>query len=195
MSLCSYLVVAICWAGWCGTSSGATLTGVLYGDQGGLSAGGTGQIRLAVDGKVYSLDYQKPNPQMFSSQTCRCAGSIWTVEAKILPGYEGTLIRAKCNGSHDKPSYAAIGLVKEYLNLLGSQEYDRAYSLFSLDRKNTLTFPAFVPEARRFDLSRYRTHAGRGSCLEIVESTSRASVRVRAGLECYVKYGAKFWMP
>lgn len=188
MSRCTYLVSAIWWVSLCGTSAGATLTGVVYGDQGGPSAGGTGEIRLAVHGKVYSLDYQKPYPKMFSSQTCRSIGSIWMVEVKNLRGHEGTLIRAKCNGGRDAPSYAAIVLVNKYLNMLGSEQYEQAYSLFSLDLKNTLAFPAFVTEARRFDLSMYRTHGGDGGCLEIVERVSEVSVRVRAGLECYVEH-------
>src|SRR4051812_6083790 len=93
-----FSIILVFFAGW-RSAGGATLTGVLYGDQGGVSGTASGDIRLAVSGKVYHLAYQKPYPSIDSSQQCRFAGSIWTVEAaKITDDGNGDLISAQCKG-------------------------------------------------------------------------------------------------
>src|SRR5437762_1903932 len=92
-----FIVALTCLGAW-QNAAGATLAGVLYGDQGGVSGTATGNIRLAVNGHVYRLAYQKPYPQVFSSENCLLAGASWTVEAaEIDDAGEGVLISAQCS--------------------------------------------------------------------------------------------------
>src|SRR5256885_17167966 len=96
-----FIVTLTCFAAWQNVS-GSTLRGILYGDQGGVSGTATGSVRLAVDGQVYRLAYQKPYPQVFSSEDCRFAGASWTVvTTEIDVAGQGYLTRAKSNGDGD----------------------------------------------------------------------------------------------
>jgi hypothetical protein len=80
-----FLFPAIC--------ASSTLTGVRYSDHSGDSGTGTGEIQLAVRGRVYQLFYQKPYPQKFSNPACDDIGAIWSVEARLGHGHKGTLLK------------------------------------------------------------------------------------------------------
>jgi hypothetical protein len=166
------------------SAMGASLTGTFYGDQGGVSGTATGDIRLAVNGEVYRLAYQKPYPAVFSSESCGSAGSTWTVEvAEIDDLGEGALASAQCKGDGDSLGLPAVQLVSQYLNSIRSQEYRTAYELFAAAYKSRHPFSEFAAESEVLDFGMYLS-AGR--CLEIVRKTSDTHVLVRAESQCLI---------
>src|SRR2546426_6259759 len=142
----------------CTVSSGTPfqridLTGVLYGDDGGGPSGaGTGEVRLGVNGRVYTLHYQKPYRHRFSGANCTEVGSIWKVQAKITEDLEGDLIAVECRGTHDGAVYSAVLLIQRYLKLIESQDFAAAYHLFSPAWRNSHSLAAFDEDAKDLDL-------------------------------------------
>jgi hypothetical protein len=160
------------------------LTGVLYADQSGPSATGTGEVVLAVERRVLRLEYQKPLPKRFSDPSCQIAGAIWTVQVALEGDTDGKLLSASCQGQKAEIISAAVRLVGRCLDLLADQRFREAYSLFTRKYRDHEDFKKFVGEAEAMDLGLYRTHR-RTQCLEVVENGT--SVSVRAGLDCLIK--------
>ena len=177
-------------------AANVTLTGVLYGSQGGSSAAGTGTITLGVGSRVYQLAYQDPFPRKFADRSCWIAGSLWTVRAVMGRGGEGRLLRAECGGQKDGAKFAAVSTVGRCLAWLGERQFREAYDLFSDGYRKETSFEKFVSEVEHLDLRLYRTHR-QDQCLEITERSART--RVHAGLECYIGDGSgtteiDFWV-
>jgi hypothetical protein len=171
-----------------GQAKQVRLTGVLYSNQSGPSASGTGEVILAVGKHAYHLEYQKPIEMEFSSSSCQTAGSIWTVDAVLDGDYEGRLLRAKCAGQKDISVFNAVGVVERYFDSLERGRLSEAYGLLTRDYQGRISFEAFVVDAKRFDLALYRAHR-QGQCLEI--SKTSPSMQVRAGPDCLIRHDSE----
>ncbi len=176
------LVAFVCFAAW-QEAPGATLKGVLYGDQGGVSGTASGTIRLAVNGQVYHLAYQKPYPAIFSTENCRLSGSRWTIEAKVDDLGKGVVLSAQCRGGSDSLGLPAVQLVSQYLDFIRNQNYLPAYDLFASTYKSEHPFSEMAAQAAVLD---FRMYLSAGQCLEIVRKISASEILVRAGSECFI---------
>ena len=84
--------------------------------------------------------------------------------------------------------YSAVALARQYLNLVGKQDFETAYGLFSRHWKNSHPMPVFTQESKDLDLSAYKRLVGTGQCLDVVRKVSDETVITEAsGPSCYIR--------
>ena len=161
--------------------SGTTLTGILYGSHEAPSVTGSGEIRLAVNGQIYHLEYIKPDfGRQFLSDLCRYAGAIWTVRASHANSIRGGSAKeATCMGKDDAVSRSAVDVVLQFWSLISAHDEKKAYDLFSDEYKQGHSLSEFLG-SMSLDFTLYS-----GQCLEILRNNS-TGLMVRSPAECYI---------
>ncbi len=171
-----FLFPAIC--------ASSTLTGVRYSDHSGDSGTGTGEIQLAVRGRVYQLFYQKPYPQKFSNPACDDIGAIWSVEARLGHGHKGTLLSATCSGKVDPRTHGPWLVVRAYLQQMAAGSFDSSLKLLSERWRSLPSFQSFSNQVEEIEFSGYRDFGGVGLCLDVTDVSSSGDTRISAGIDC-----------
>ncbi len=160
--------------------SGITLTGVLYSDEGGASGAGTGEIRLAANGKMYTIRYQEPYLHHFSRSNCSDPGAIWFVE---VSGRE--LASTKCSGQMDIRIHDSWLLVKRFLSEL-QQRSAHAAEMISIHWRRSEEFKSIQTDIQSLQLDQYVKFGRDGRCLQTVSKPDSTFVEIEAGDDCYL---------
>lgn len=148
------------------------VTGVLISDESGVSAQGTGTLRVLSRNKIYEFFYQKPYPQSFAEPGCRELGARWTVRFKSRSGSSVGLqiVSASCTGESDESVRSGVALVLQYLDHLAKAQYPEAYNLLGKSLRSRQSYEAFLLEVRKLNLENYQLFGTR--CLEILSRSS-----------------------
>jgi hypothetical protein len=170
-SACCFLVLS---------SAGAArqLTGTVYSNHSGPSAGGTGEVTLATRLGLISIHYQKPISGTFPNDRCWQLGAIWTVRTEEGRGAE-ELTGVKCDGTVDAPINAAWAAVREYIKTTARRAGQELG--FQADRRG----PIIVTIGRvDVDVSGYLNFPN-AMCLEMKQRVSNSAVVIASSSDCY----------
>jgi hypothetical protein len=144
-------------------SSMRELRGTIYSDEGGESANGTGEIRLATADSIFTLRYLGRYQKNFLAPSCEDIGAIWTVAVELTrPGY-GILKTAKCDGGLDPVIHRAWLVAGRFLDLAASSSFEEANKLrgYAWHSTHALNDGSAFSDV---DLASYESF-GRGRCL------------------------------
>lgn len=173
----------------CPALAAAEIVATLYGQTGGASAIGVGEVRLATSEYVLDLTYQRPLDTQFTSKTCWELGAQSIVDATIITPGEGVLRKSKCNGRFDVAIHSAWLGAQEFLDLIAKHQLESALAMRSPHARQ-IKFSEDNVDPANLDLNDYQRFSG-GKCLGVLVKRGERDVVIEAGLDCRVKNGSR----
>lgn len=173
----------------CSRVRGETLTGVVLSKHSGQGPDASGMIRLAVRDKVYYLYDGEPLDRHFGSQACEDIGAIWSVVVAFSDG-SWDLFGARCKGEVDEAIHAPWLIVVDFMRKMGDQSV-MPETMLSARWRSSPDFRVLQERGKRIDISGYRQHSPRGTCIDVVTVDRGSRTQMRAGAECYLELSGK----
>lgn len=168
--------------------SGRELNGVVYFNESGPSASGTGELQLATQNGLVSLFYQKPFEQNFVKPSCHDIGAIWTVQTIMREIVGETLVAARCAGRVDPSVRPAWLAARDYLN--GAAEragLERGFRPGAKQQDGRVDLGGIV-----VDLFAYYQLKASGMCLQVTKCSENAAVVIQTSPDCYIRPELEF---
>ena len=160
------------------------MTGVVLSNHSGPTAGASGEIKLAVRDKNYSLYYDHSLQTRFTTDSCWSIGMVWSVEYRTLQDSSLYAERATCEGKANKAVYEAWLMLRKYLSGMDARP-SASHELFSPLWTSSPAGKEYEKQAAFIDLTDYRRFGMSGTCIDVI-GQQPGTILLEAGADCHL---------